>query len=146
MNVRTYLFIILSFAFAIMVKANDIRITQPKQLDEVSTQLFQQAIDKCSATGGGQVYVAAGTYTVGALVMKSGVELHLSQGVLLRGSVNHPEDYKAGRGIITAKDAENIAVTGLAPSTGKVFTITFSAMAITKAIALMLYLWRIVAM
>ena len=50
MNVRTYLFIILSFAFAIMVKANDIRVTQPKQLDEVSTQLFQQAIDKCSAT------------------------------------------------------------------------------------------------
>lgn len=121
MNVRTYLFIILSFAFAIMVKANDIRITQPKQLDEVSTQLFQQAIDKCSATGGGQVYVAAGTYTVGALVMKSGVELHLSQGVLLKGSVNHPEDYKAGRGIITAKDAENLAVTGLGTIDGQGF-------------------------
>lgn len=67
------------------------------------------------------MYVAAGTYTVGALKMKSGVELHLSQGVLLKGSVNHPEDYKAGRGIITAKNVENIAVTGLGIIDGQGF-------------------------
>ena len=111
----------MSFAFVAMTKANDIRITQSEQPDEVSTQLFQQAIDQCSATGGGQIYVTAGTYTVGALKMKSGVELHLSQGVLLKGSVNHPEDYKAGRGIITAKDVENIAVTGLGVIDGQGF-------------------------
>lgn len=121
MNIRIRLFIIMSFAFVVATKANDIRITQSEQSDEVSTQLFQQAIDQCSATGGGQIYVAAGTYTVGALKMKSGVELHLSQGVLLKGSVNHPEDYKAGRGIITAKDVENIAVTGLGVIDGQGF-------------------------
>lgn len=121
MNIRNSLLIIASLTLTVAANAEDVRITQSENPNEVSTQLFQQAIEHCSATGGGQVYVAAGTYTVGALQLKSGVELHLSKGVLLKGSVNHPEDYKAGRGIITAKNVENIAVTGLGTIDGQGF-------------------------
>lgn len=125
MDIKNHLLIVASLAFATITKANDVKITQPEHPDEISTQLFQRAIDSCSATGGGQVYVAAGTYTVGALQMKSGVELHLSKGVLLKGSVNHPQDYKVGRGVITAKNVDNIAVTGLGIIDGQGFHANF---------------------
>lgn len=121
MNIIKYLLVVASLASFLSAEADDIKITQAEHADEVNTQLFQEAINRCSATGGGQVYIAAGIYTVGALQMKSGVELHLSKGVLLKGSVNHPEDYKAGRGIITAKNVENIAVTGLGIIDGQGF-------------------------
>lgn len=119
MNYRNSFLIVVLSAFSLLAKADDIKITQSENPDAVSTQLFQQAIDQCTATGGGQVYVSAGAYTVGALQMKSGVELHLSKGVLLKGSVNHPEDYNAGRGIITGKNVENIAITGLGTIDGQ---------------------------
>lgn len=125
MNNRNSLFIVASLTFALTAKAEDVKITPSENPNEVNTTLFQQAIDHCSATSGGQVNVAAGTYTVGALQMKSGVELHLSKGVLLKGSVNHPEDYKAGRGIITAKNVENIAITGLGTIDGQGFHANF---------------------
>ncbi len=106
-------------ALATTVKAEDVRIAPPENPDQVSTVLFQQAIDRCSQTGGGQVYVPAGSYTVGTLQMKNGVELHLSMGAVLKGSVNHPEDYTAGRGIITGKGVERIAITGLGTIDGQ---------------------------
>lgn len=110
------------------LRAKDINVVQKGAMpdSEISqTDIFQQAIDECSATGGGQVYVPAGTYVVGALQLKNGVDLHLSQGATLLGSTNHPEDYRAGRGIITAKNAENCALTGRGTIDGRGWHETF---------------------
>lgn len=102
--------------------AKDVNVVQSGAVPDAEisqTKAFQQAIDECSASGGGQVFVPAGTYIVGALQLKDGVELHLSKGATLLGSTNHPEDYLAGRGIITAKNAENCALTGLGTIDGR---------------------------
>ncbi len=84
-----------------------------------NTKSLQRSIDVCSESGGGRVTVPAGTYMTGAIALRNNVELHLESGCLLRGSTNHPEAYAAGRGIIVAKGAENIAVTGLGQIDGQ---------------------------
>ena len=85
---------------------------------------IRQAIAACHAAGGGRVVVPAGTFTTGAIHLKSNVNLHLSAGATLRFSAN-PADYlpvvfTRWEGtecmnyspFIYAFDQENIAVTG----------------------------------
>ncbi len=51
------------------------------------TAAVQAAIDACSAHGGGQVVVSSGTaLTIGTIVLKSRVDLHLERGALLQAS------------------------------------------------------------
>ena len=60
----------------------------------LSTEAIQKAIDDCSAAGGGTVTLAPGYYLVGALFIKSGVNLQLDKGVTLLASTdinNYPE-------------------------------------------------------
>lgn len=76
------------------------------------TSIVQNAIDKCAKSGGGTVTIPSGEYVTGALALKDGVELHLSGGTVLKGSTNHPEDYSAGRGVITGKNVKGCSVTG----------------------------------
>ncbi|QNL39764.1 glycoside hydrolase family 28 protein [Bacteroides sp. OF02-3LB] len=60
----------------------------------LSTEAIQKAIDECSAAGGGTVILAPGHYLVGALFIKSGVNLQLDKGVTLLASTdinNYPE-------------------------------------------------------
>jgi hypothetical protein len=52
----------------------------------LDTKPIQDAIDACSAAGGGTVYVPQGTYLIGTLVLKSHVNLHLETGAVLLGS------------------------------------------------------------
>jgi hypothetical protein len=87
---------------------------------------IQQAIDACHASGGGRVTLPAGkNYLSGTITLKSNVELHIERGAVLQGSgkiedytgafpvtalsVNQPMDYTM---LLTALEAENIAVTG----------------------------------
>ena len=58
-----------------------------------STAAIQQAIDQCSAAGGGRVVVPAGNYKIGTLVLRSRVDLHLEAGATLYGSTRL-EDYR----------------------------------------------------
>lgn len=58
----------------------------------LATEAIAKAIDAASEAGGGTVYVPAGTYRTGAVLLKSNIELHLSPGSRLSFSVN-PEDY-----------------------------------------------------
>ena len=58
-----------------------------------STHAVQQAIDLCSANGGGRVVVPAGNYVIGTIVLRSNVHLHLEQGATLYGSTDL-KDYK----------------------------------------------------
>jgi polygalacturonase len=56
------------------------------------TAAVQKAIDAASAAGGGEVLMPRGTYLCGSLFLKSGVDFHLAEGAVLKGSPDH-EDY-----------------------------------------------------
>ena len=100
---------------ALHVQAKDFSLTQLDKFSETTkpvTSIVQDAIDKCASSGGGTVTIPSGTFTTGALALKDGVELHLSGGTVLKGSTNHPEDYSAGRGVITGKNVKGCSITG----------------------------------
>lgn len=90
-----------------------------------STKAIQDAIDECSLNGGGRVVIPAGTYKSGTIVLKDNVELHLSNGAILKASRNaedfiifpHTEyrslkDIGGWASLIYADGAKNISITG----------------------------------
>lgn len=89
----------------------------------VNTSAIQSAVDACATTGG-RVVIPPGVFLTGSLRMKSGVELHLSHGAVLKGSP-FIEDYPAlgapfrvlcrsyaWKALVWALDARDIAITG----------------------------------
>lgn len=86
-----------------------------------ATASIQQAIDTVSAAGGGRVSLLAGRHVSGGLRLESGVELHLAENAVL-APISDYEAYAhatvsviaeaSNRGMIIAKAAVNIAVTG----------------------------------
>lgn len=100
----------------------------------LNTYPIQLAIDSCNRMGGGTVVIPAGTYHIGALFIKSGVNLHLSKGTTLVASEaisDYPEFPSRIAGIemvwpsavLNILDAENAAITGegVIDCRGKVF-------------------------
>ncbi len=92
-----------------------------KQLD---TAAIQAAMDKCSQSGGGTVFVPSGRYLTGTLFLKSNVNLHVSSTATILGS-NDVTQYAADvepcgfvnasdidKCLLYAADAENISITG----------------------------------
>jgi len=87
------------------------------------TVAFQKAIDDCAAAGGGEVLVPAGEYLIGSIALKSNTTLRLEKDANLSGT-DDLEDYPivkarwegkwvdAYRGLISAQDANHIAVVG----------------------------------
>lgn len=93
----------------------------------VVARYFQAKIDEVSKNGGGRVTVPAGEWTIGTIYLKSGVELHLAEGAVLKASGDladyNPEDaYEQNWGskaerwrahhLIIAHEVENVAITG----------------------------------
>ena len=90
----------------------------------MSTKAIQNAIDRMSKQGGGQVIIPAGCWQSGRIELKSNVDLHLSEGAELHfsGSTKDylPVVFTRDEGIeimslgafIYANGAENIAITG----------------------------------
>ncbi|RPH93781.1 MAG: hypothetical protein EHM72_16065 [Calditrichaeota bacterium] len=85
----------------------------------LNTQAFQDAVDRCSGTGGGTVYVPPGTFVTGSFILSSRVNLYLESGATILGSPNIRDyrDYFNGAdsshyGIIYAEKAENVSITG----------------------------------
>ena len=58
------------------------------------TAAVQKAIDAAHASGGGEVLLRKGVYLCGSLFLKSGVDFHLEEGAVLKGSPD-PTDYNA---------------------------------------------------
>ncbi|MCR5752938.1 MAG: hypothetical protein K6G91_13365 [Kiritimatiellae bacterium] len=58
------------------------------------TAAVQKAIDAANAAGGGEVLLPKGTYLSGSVFLKSGVDFHLAEGAVLKGSPD-PADYNA---------------------------------------------------
>ena len=54
---------------------------------------FQAAVDACHAAGGGTVYVPAGRYLLGTVVLRSHVHIHLEAGATILGSTDLENDY-----------------------------------------------------
>ena len=87
------------------------------------TAAFQKALDECSAAGGGEVVVPAGTYLIGSIALKSNTTLRLEKDANLEGSPDL-DDYPiikarwegewtdAHCALVSAQDAKNIAVVG----------------------------------
>ncbi|HTN37537.1 MAG TPA: glycoside hydrolase family 28 protein [Arachidicoccus sp.] len=89
----------------------------------LNTISIQKAIDACSDKGGGVVFIPAGLWLTGPIVLKTGVNLHIERGGVLQftGDFNqYPlvatnyEGLKAARcqAPISAKDQNHIGITG----------------------------------
>ena len=89
----------------------------------LSTRFIQSAIDACHEKGGGTVIIPSGVYHIGALFIKSGVNLHLSKGTTLIASEDirdYPEfpsrivgiEMTWPSAVINIMDAEIAALTG----------------------------------
>jgi polygalacturonase len=83
------------------------------------TVAVQKAIDACEAQGGGTVELSAGTYVSAPIVLKSNITFQLDKGATLLGSPDHadyPEHTEFHvadlQPLVSATDAENIAITG----------------------------------
>ena len=125
MAINRKLIVITLFFWAVTaVAAQNIHVYDAKP--EMNTKALQTLIDNVSQNGGGRVVFASGEYHVGQIELKSGVELHLKEGAVLLGSTS-PSDYfqvntnplagdlqkdKSRIGLIVAKNAHHIAITG----------------------------------
>lgn len=90
----------------------------------LNTGVIQQAIDACSADGGGTVLFPAGNYVTGSLFLKSGVTIHLAKGATLLGSTDTRDytpvipEFSALRTnsqacqLLFAENQENISIIG----------------------------------
>jgi hypothetical protein len=88
----------------------------------------QQAIDRCSQAGGGRVIIPAGrVFLSGPFQLKSHVDLHLEPNAVLQASTNESlytetpfrNNYSEGSLWISARQQENIAITGLGRINGQ---------------------------
>jgi DNA sulfur modification protein DndE len=89
----------------------------------LNSQAINQAIDLCSAAGGGVVQVPAGLWLTGPIVMQSNVNLHLERGAVLQFSRNYAdyplvltswegqEAYRC-QAPISGADLQHVAITG----------------------------------
>ena len=90
----------------------------------LDTKAIQAAVDSCSQSGGGTVFLLAGTYLSGTIYLKDHVRLKLAQGSVLLGSTNvndYPlnkcdfpsySDAYVGRALIWGEGLHDIAITG----------------------------------
>jgi polygalacturonase len=87
------------------------------------TVAIHQAISACEIEGGGTVFVPAGHYLTGSILMKSHINLHLDAGAVLvfsNDKVDYPMIHSRWEGAeqashascVYGKDLENISITG----------------------------------
>ena len=74
------------------MKIFNIRDYGAKVCDRLQTREIQSAIDDCFLQGGGRVVIPCGLFLTGGLRIRSGVQLYLESGAILKGSID-PEDY-----------------------------------------------------
>lgn len=89
---------------------------------KINTKSINEAVRKCSNEGGGTVVIPRGIFITGTIVLRSGVNLHLEPGAILTGSIDTSDylimndvQFSEGYsryGLIFAKNAENISITG----------------------------------
>jgi parallel beta-helix repeat protein len=86
----------------------------------LNTKAINQAISACSAAGGGTIIFPAGQYLSGSIELLKNVTLNLEAGAVIVGSTNlgdyaaetGPNGEPSRAGLLTARNANNIAITG----------------------------------
>jgi polygalacturonase len=77
----------------------------------LNTEAIAKAIAALVAQGGGRVVFPAGMWLTGPIELKSNIELRTEMGALILFS-SDIKQYANGKGPITGKDLENVAITG----------------------------------
>ena len=89
----------------------------------LNTAAIQKAIDSLAANGGGTLVIPKGEFLSGAIYLKPGVNLHLDQGAVLKGSTNiadYPELMTRIEGhfevwipaLVNASNVDHLRITG----------------------------------
>ena len=115
-------------------KANEAKVFNIKNYGAIGdgvameTEAVQKTIDACHDAGGGVVWVPAGDFQIGTIILKSNVTLSLDYGASLLGSTN-VADYPTGNlsrpregaahCLIYAENAKNITIEGLGVIDGR---------------------------
>jgi len=130
---KNYLIVLILLLSVFNIEARDFNIMDfgAKTGSISNTLAIQTAIDSCSFSGGGRVLIPAGNYVTGTLIMKDNVNLHLSVGAVILGSMNI-EDYPAikpeyvslrtnsyVKQLIYAENVKNIKITGFGEINGQ---------------------------
>ena len=127
----------LAFTFAALVLAHQDGKAESLDIRDFGASLsaapaanakaVQGALDECSRRGGGRVTVPAGVWRCGTIWLRSGVELHLDEGAVLKASedlsdYNAPDAYPEnwfsraeqwnGCHFIIAREASGFSITG----------------------------------
>jgi polygalacturonase len=116
---HSIIFILILCCTALNARQKTFNITQFGAIPDaktLNTQAIQKAIDTCATLGGGCVLIPKGTFLSGSFKLKSGVELHITEGGILLGSTQH-KDYskdipEAWYGFILAHNQHDISITG----------------------------------
>jgi hypothetical protein len=88
----------------------NMEITLISNETNLTTNLIQDAIDRCALVGGGTVHLSEGIFLSKSLELKSNVTLHIGKGCILQGSTNI-KDYK-NDAFIFGKDIFNVSIQG----------------------------------
>lgn len=129
MNYRQFLLIALTLLTGLPVTAKDYPATSFKAVGDavtLNTKAIQTAIDHISRKGGGRLVFSPGIYLTGSICMRSGVEIHLQGGAVIKGSPssrdymplhdgapgNNDRNDDSRLALILASGAHHIALTG----------------------------------
>jgi Glycosyl hydrolases family 28 len=88
-----------------------------------STTAFKAAIQACAKSGGGTIFVPAGNYVSGAIILVSNMTLHIDAGAVIHFAANREEypmvasrfegvETQAPAAMIGGHHLENVAITG----------------------------------
>ena len=119
------LFLVLNSTFAYCAKElkgytnfNDVNIIDfgAKPDGETNnTMSIQNAIDHCASSGGGTVFIPAGTFLAGSLFVKSNITLNLHKLAILKGvadTIAYPGEHFREMGFIRIESVSNVTIMG----------------------------------
>ena len=126
---KTLVYILLSVViFTQSLKAQNYNVLEYGAVNDtskLSTSAFNKAIEACSLAGGGKVFIPAGRYKTGTIILQDNVELYLERGAILYASTNQKDfprqkqpSYRSQKdpggwyALIYAEGATNIGIGG----------------------------------
>lgn len=101
----------LSILLCSQLEARSFKLMLDDSADANNAPAIQYAIDSLSKAGGGRIIIPEGTFPLGTIYLKDDIELYLSEGAELLGSLDLTKDY-SDRALICAKKANNIRISG----------------------------------
>ena len=104
----TFILFSIGLLQTLALNLNTAEMKIPSHGKTLCTKQLQNAIDRIGKSGGGRLTVESGEYLTGTLVMRSGVELYLEEGAVLKGSTD-PRHYitASASGVGKTPDIDN---------------------------------------